>query len=95
MPRTPSRILAAFAVAVLLAVAVFNRAWGAVALLVVGTAGWTWYQMQRARGAAEERFFGDAGEETRLTSFNPGSPSEMPADPGRREAAGKNPRQPH
>jgi len=34
--------------------------------------------VQVARGEAAERFFGDAGEDTRLTSFQGGSPSEMP-----------------
>jgi hypothetical protein len=70
--------LAALAATVLvLAMSWYSHSWGGVALVVVAAAGVTWYRVQVARGEAAERFFGDAGEDTRLTSFQAGSPSEM------------------
>jgi hypothetical protein len=36
--------------------------------------------MQVAQTEATERFFGDPGDDTRLTGFQGGSPSEMPLD---------------
>jgi hypothetical protein len=72
--------LALFAVAAaagVLALSWYLHSWGGIALLVVAAAGFAWYRVQVARGEAAERFFGDAGEDTRLTGFQPGSPSEM------------------
>ena len=88
MKRRP-RLIAAAALAgvVLLAVSLYLRSWGGLALLVVGAAGYAWYRVQVARGEEDaDRFFADAGEDTRLTSFHPtgfhvGSPSEMPVPP--------------
>jgi len=75
-----SRLLAASAVlaaVLLLALSWYLHSWGGVALVLVAAAGLAWYRVQVARGEAAERFFGDAGEDTRLTSFQAGSPSEM------------------
>lgn len=66
----------------LLGLSMYLRSWGGVALVVVAAGGFLWYRVQVARGEEAERFFGDAGEDTRLTSFQAGSPSEMPADRG-------------
>ena len=49
----------------------------ALVLVAVAAAGGAWYRVQVARGEAAEQFFGDLGEETRMTSFQQGSPSEM------------------
>jgi hypothetical protein len=72
----------AFAVAVavgfVLAVSMYLRSWGGLVFLAVAGAAFAWYRIQVARSEAAEQFFGDAGEETRLTSFQGGSPSEMP-----------------
>lgn len=70
--------IAALAAAAVLALSWYLRSWGGVALVAVAAAGYAWYRVQVARGEAAERFFGDAGEDTRLTSFQGGSPSEMP-----------------
>lgn len=80
MTRT-QRLTTVFAVLValaLLALSIWLRSWGGVALLVVVSAGFAWYRVQVARGQAAEQFFGDVGEDTRLTNFQGGSPSEMP-----------------
>lgn len=69
--------LAAVAAVLVLVLSWHLRSWGGLALVAVGAAGYAWYAMQVARGEAAERFFGDAGEDTRLTSFQGGSPSEM------------------
>lgn len=74
--------LAAFLAAVLLGLSLYLRAWGGVALILAAAAGLVWYRVQVARGEATEQFFGDAGEDTRLTTFQAGSPSEMPVDRG-------------
>lgn len=76
------RLLAAAGVVtlLLLGLSLYLRSWGGVALLVVIGGGYAWYRMQVARSEAAEQFFGDAGEDTRLTSFQGGSPSEMPVD---------------
>lgn len=78
--KRPNRLLVAAAVAalLLLAVAIYFQSWGGVALIVLVAAGYAWYRAQVARGEAAEQFFGDMGEETRLTGFQAGSPSEMP-----------------
>ena len=74
--RIPAIALAA--AAVVLALSWYLHSWGGVALVALGVAGYAWYRVQVARGEDAERFFGDAGEDTRLTSFQGGSPSEMP-----------------
>lgn len=75
-------ILAAIVAALLLGVALYLRAWGGVALIVVASAGLVWYRAQVARAEAAEQFFGEAGEDTRLTAFQAGAPSEMHPDRG-------------
>jgi hypothetical protein len=82
MARTPSLVLFGIVILALLLGAIWFRSWGGLALVVVGAIGVIWYRMQVARNAAAEDFFGDAGEETRLTGFQGGSPSEMPVDRG-------------
>lgn len=74
------RLLAAAALAalLLLALSLYLRSWGGVILIFLVGAGYGWYRTQVARSEAAEEFFGDLGEETRLTSFQAGSPSEMP-----------------
>lgn len=79
-------LIAAIVVAVLLGVSIYMRSWGGVVLVLTAAAGFVWYRVQVARGEAGEQFFGDAGEETRLTSFQAGSPSEMPVDRNTRPA---------
>lgn len=64
----------------LLGISIYLRSWGGVVLLLVGAGALAWYRVQVARGEAAEQFFGDAGEDTRLTAFQGGSPSEMPVD---------------
>jgi hypothetical protein len=59
--------------------------------VLVGAVGIVWYRVQVARSEEAEDFFGGAGEETRLTGFQGGSPSEMPVD---RSAAAGAPEQP-
>lgn len=78
LPRF-STLLPIVACVLLAAGAAWFRAWGLLALVVVGGAGFAWYRLQVARSAATEKFFGDFGEETRLTGFQ-GAPSEMPVD---------------
>ena len=80
MKRTVRLAAVAALVALVLAVSYHLRSWGGVALLAVLAGGYAWYRIQVARGEAAERFFGDMGEETRLTGFQAGSPSEMPVD---------------
>ncbi|RYF18112.1 MAG: hypothetical protein EOO30_04745 [Comamonadaceae bacterium] len=72
--------LATVAAILLLGLSIYLRSWGGVALVIVTAGGFFWYRVQVARGEEAERFFGDAGEDTRLTSFQAGSPSEMPVD---------------
>ena len=84
--------LAAIVVVLLLALSLYLRSWGGIALIAVVAAGLVWYRVQVARGEATERFFGDAGEDTRLTTFQAGSPSEMPVDRGGDPADGPEPR---
>ncbi|MBC5781833.1 hypothetical protein H8N03_02690 [Ramlibacter sp. USB13] len=79
--KRPGRLVpiaAALAAVLLLALSWYLRSWGGVAFVAVAAAGYAWYRVQVARGEAAERFFSDAGEDTRLTSFQAGSPSEMP-----------------
>jgi hypothetical protein len=75
-------IIAAVAVAtvLLLALSWYLHSWGGPALLAVAAGGYGWYRTQVARGQSGEQFFNDLGEETRLTGFQGGSPSEMPVD---------------
>lgn len=75
-------VLAAIVAAILLGIALYLRAWGGVALIVVASAGLVWYRVQVARGEAADPFFGEAGEDTRLTAFQGGSPSELHPDRG-------------
>jgi hypothetical protein len=77
--KTDHRLsLAALAAAIgVLALSWYLHSWGGIALVAVAAAGFAWYRVQVARGEAAERFFGDAGEDTRLTGFQAGSPSEM------------------
>jgi hypothetical protein len=82
MSPTPRLFLLAVVFAGLLAAALWSRAWGAAALLLVTAAGLAWYRVQVSRAEAAEQFFGEGGEETRLTGFQGGSPSEMPVDRG-------------
>jgi hypothetical protein len=72
--------LAAVAALALLALSVYLRSWGGVALVIVAAAGFAWYRVQVAQSEATEQFFGGGEEDTRLTSFQGGSPSEMPVD---------------
>ena len=86
--KRPARLLAAAAIAAVLVLALswYLHSWGGLALIAVSAAGYAWYRAQVARGEAAERFFGDAGEDTRLTAIQGGSPSEMPPlEPGRDE----------
>lgn len=69
-------LIAAAAVAVLLAL--YWRSWGLAAFIAVSAGGFAWYRIQVARSDAAQDFFGEVGEETRLTGFQGGSPSEMP-----------------
>ncbi|HEX7890527.1 MAG TPA: hypothetical protein VF522_14290 [Ramlibacter sp.] len=79
MTRRKRMLLAAAVAALLvLGLSLYLHSWGGVVLLAVAAAGFAWYRVQVARGEAAEQFFGDAGEDTRLTSFQGGSPSEMP-----------------
>ena len=79
-----TRLIAAAAVVLagLLALSAYLRSWGGVALVVLAAAAFAWYRVQVAKGEADDAFFGEAGEDTRLTSFQGGSPSEMPLDRG-------------
>jgi hypothetical protein len=79
--KRPTRLVAlAAAIAVLvLGLSLYLHSWGGVALLVVLGGGFTWYHLQVARTEDADPFFGDMGEETRLTGFQGGSPSEMPS----------------
>jgi hypothetical protein len=72
--------LAAIAVLAVVALSLYLHSWGGLALLALVAGGYAWYRAQVARGEAAEQFFGDVGEDTRLTSFQAGSPSEMPMD---------------
>ena len=79
MTRRKRLILAATVAALLvLGLSWYMHSWGGVVLVTVAGAGFAWYRVQVARGEAAEQFFGDVGEDTRLTSFQAGSPSEMP-----------------
>lgn len=82
MARTPSLVLFGIVILALLLGAIWFHSWGGLALVGVGAIGIIWYRMQVARSAGTEDFFGDAGEETRMTAFQGGSPSEMPVDRG-------------
>ena len=77
-----TRLLAIVAVVAVLLVAVslYMKMWGGVVLVVVAAAGFAWYRWQVARSEAADQFFGDQGEDTRLTQLQGGSPSEMPVD---------------
>jgi hypothetical protein len=70
-------IAAVVAAVLVLGLSLYLRSWGGVVLVLVAAAGFAWYRVQVARGEAAEQFFGDVGEDTRLTTFQAGSPSEM------------------
>ena len=81
MKKRPRLLAAAAVVALaLLGLSFYLHSWGGVTLLALIGGGYAWYRMQVARSEAAEQFFGEAGEDTRLTSFQAGSPSEMPVD---------------
>jgi hypothetical protein len=81
MNRTARFIAAVVLVSiVLLGLSVYLHSWGGIVLLLLGGGAIAWYRAQVAEGEAAERFFGDMGEETRLTNFQAGSASEMPLD---------------
>ena len=82
MARTPSLVLIGIVLVAVLLGAIWFHSWGGLALVVVGAVAIFWYRLQVARSAGTEDFFGDAGEETRMTGFQGGSPSEMPVDRG-------------
>ncbi|HEY0825921.1 MAG TPA: hypothetical protein VGD76_19195 [Ramlibacter sp.] len=78
--RTALVTVAFLAALAVLALSFYLRSWGGVALLALVGGGYAWYRAQVARGEAAEQFFGDLGEDTRLTTFQAGSPSELPLD---------------
>jgi hypothetical protein len=85
--KSRPRLTAAAAIAcvlLLLVLCLYLRSWGGLALLIGAVAGVAWYRIQVARGEEDAgRFFADAGEETRLNSFQGTgfhSPSEMPVE---------------
>lgn len=81
MKSSPRLIaIALVACLLLLGLSAWLRSWGGVTLVVLGAAGIAWYRTQVARGEAAEQFFGDLGEETRLTGFQGGPGSELPPD---------------
>lgn len=74
-------ILAALVAVLVLLLSLYMHSWGGIALVGVAGGVLAWYRIQVARGEAEaDQFFADAGEETRLTGFQAGAPSEMPLD---------------
>jgi hypothetical protein len=85
MNRSTRLIALAVVAALLIAFSLYLHLWGGVVLVGVAAAGILWYRMQVARSQAGEAFFGEAGEDTRLTAFQAGSPSEMPVDRGRHD----------
>jgi hypothetical protein len=93
MKRSARLLATAIGAALVLTLSAWLHSWGGIALLVVAAGGYAWYRMEVARGEAAEQFFGDGGEDTRLTSFQGGSPSEMPVD--RDADAQKPPAPPH
>jgi hypothetical protein len=81
MSRNARYIAAVVLVSVLLlGLSFYLHSWGGIVLLFLGAGAIAWYRAQVAQGEAAEPFFGDMGEETRLTGFQGGSPSEMPLD---------------
>ena len=74
---------------VLLGLSAYLHSWGGIVLLVLGAGAVAWYRAQVAEGEAAERFFGDMGEETRLTNFQAGGASEMPVDAAARPTTGQ------
>jgi hypothetical protein len=73
-------LVAILAVAIVLGISLYLRLWGGIALVVVAAIGVAWYRMQVAQAQATEQFFGDAGEDTRVTGLQGASPSEMPVE---------------
>lgn len=88
-------VAAVLAAVVVLLLSLYLHSWGGIALVALVAAGFAWYRLQVARGEAEaDQFFADAGEDTRLTAFQHGSPSEMPVERTPPEA-GRAPETPH
>lgn len=77
--RRPLAIALFAALLVGMGVAALLRAWGAFALAGLLAGGMAWYRIQVRRTEAGEQFFDGLGEETRLTSMQGGSPSELAA----------------
>jgi len=81
MSRNTRFIVAAVLVSLLLlGLSLLLHSWGGILLLVAGAVAVAWYRAQVAQGEAAERFFGDMGDETRLTNFQAGGASDMPLD---------------
>jgi hypothetical protein len=81
MSRTTPFVAAAVVATVgLLGLSLWLHSWGGLALIALGAAGFAWYRTQVARGEAAEQFFGDMGEETRLTGLQGGPASELPVE---------------
>lgn len=78
MERLASLLLATALLALLL-LALLLQSWGGFALVLAATLAWLWLRVRAARSAAAEQFFGEPGEDTRVTAFQAGSPSEMPS----------------
>jgi hypothetical protein len=77
-PVTLALLLAAM---VAVGYAATQSGWGGgVALLLLFVVGLLIYRARAKRAASSEKFFGDPGEETRMTSIQGGSPSEMPVE---------------
>ncbi len=79
--RRSLRLLTAAALAcvLLLALSLYLRSWGGLTLILLGAGAVAWYRTQVARREAAEQFFGDMGEETRVTGFQGGPASELSA----------------
>jgi hypothetical protein len=62
----------------LVALSIYLDAWGGLALTALVGGGFAWYRLQVARSEATDPFFGDVGDETRLTGLQQGS--DLPSD---------------
>lgn len=79
-----SRLTAAVIVVcmALVALSVYLDAWGGLALTALIGGGFAWYRVQVARSESADPFFGDGGEETRLTGLQHGAGGELPVEGG-------------